>query len=178
MWLLDRVDVARRSSFGEHRGMPPPAPPDASTRLGAGAAHREAAPAADDASVSEAPIGSPGFCPGNDQTGVELAPASMPSQLDPAAARRMLDIQNSICGDTWCEGSFEYYFYDFRSWEQRSEVTMRTYSTLEDGMPDVSGVEVSGPQFVGQVLSQYVVPFCTSPCKGCPPHPNGASSPP
>jgi hypothetical protein len=119
-----------------------------------------------DASDPQPPVGSPGFCPGDDKTGVALAKGSMPSELPILDARRNLDDRNSICGDSWCEGSFEWYFYDVRTQGQRSELTLRTYSTLRVKNADVTSVLVSGPQFVGRVLSQHVVPSCTSPCQG------------
>jgi hypothetical protein len=114
----------------------------------------------------EEPIGSPGFCPGDDRTGVPLATSTFASTLDLATARAALDARNEICGDTWCEGSFEWFAYDLRGDAMRSEMTLRTYSYQEPPTADVSSIVVTGPQYVGRVLARHDVPACTTPCGG------------
>lgn len=124
------------------------------------------APAFPPPSSPEQPIGSPRFCPGDDLTHVPLATSSFVSTLPLDAARGELESRNEICGDTWCEGSFEWYAYDVRSDAARSELTLRTYSVQHADVADVSDVVVRGPHYVGRVLAQHVVPTCTTPCLG------------
>lgn len=112
------------------------------------------------------PVGSPGFCPGDDLTNVPLETSDFVSTLPFSVARRELDARNSICRDTWCEGSFEWYAYDLRSDGSRSELTQRTYSFQRGTVADVRTIEVRGPHYVGRVLGQHVVPSCTTPCLG------------
>jgi hypothetical protein len=98
---------------------------------------------------------------------VPLQGSPTPSEIPVADARRELDARNSICGDTWCEGSFEWYVYDLRSAKGSSEMTMRTYSTPQvKPVADVKGLEVKGTGFTGRVLDQHEVPSCTTPCQG------------
>lgn len=78
----------------------------------------------------------------------------------------MVDTWNELCGDTACEGSFEWYAYDLRGDEERSEMTLRTYSSQEEPVADVTAIVVSGNHFTGRVLAQRMVPTCTSPCAG------------
>ncbi|MFO0682351.1 MAG: hypothetical protein U0234_09885 [Sandaracinus sp.] len=135
--------------------------------LGASAPTAPAAPSLHPPPASpEQPVGSPGFCPGDDLTHVPLATSDFVSTLPLAVARQELDARNSICGDTWCEGSFEWYAYDLRSDGSRSELTQRTYSFQRGTVADVSTIEVRGPHYVGRVLGQHVVPSCTTPCLG------------
>lgn len=113
------------------------------------------------------PAGSPGFCAGDDASGVPLVTSASPSTIDLATARRALDDRNALCGDTWCEGSFEWFFYDLRGTAKRSELTMRAYTVPSLApVPDVSKVTVTGQHFTGRVLGQHEVARCTSPCRG------------
>lgn len=117
--------------------------------------------------ADSSPAGSPRFCPGDDASGVPLVKSTSPSSIDLATARRALDERNELCGDTWCEGSFEWFFYDLRGTAKRSELTMRAYTMpSRSPAPDVSHVTVTGAHFTGRVLGQHEVRRCTSPCKG------------
>jgi hypothetical protein len=117
-------------------------------------------------SSPELPIGSPEFCPGDDRSGVPLATSTFRSTLDLRDARETLHAWNELCGDTACEGSFEWYAYDLRGDAERSELTLRTYSSQEEPVADVTSITVSGNGFTGRVLGQRMVPSCTSPCAG------------
>lgn len=114
-------------------------------------------------SSPEEPVRSP-YCRVDDTTGVPLATSAFVSTIPLEAARGALDARNEICGDTWCEGSFEWYAYDLRGDGSRSELTLRTYSYQEEPVADVSSIVVSGPSFTGRVLGQHVVPSCSSAC--------------
>jgi hypothetical protein len=112
------------------------------------------------------PIGSPKFCPGDDATGMPLATSPFVSQLPIADARFELEGMNEICGDTWCEGGFEWFFYDLRGDKDKSEITMRVYDDHKGSKGDATKVVVQGPGYVGRVLAQKVVSSCTTPCEG------------
>ena len=113
------------------------------------------------------PLGSPDFCPGDDGTAIPLASSSFASELAAGALRGELEATNSICGDTWCEGSFEWFFYDLRSGGGRSEITMRAYAVHRSPEgADARKVVVETDRYVERVLSQHVVPSCTTPCRG------------
>jgi hypothetical protein len=119
------------------------------------------------AGSAASPIGSPRFCPGDDRTGLPLATSTFSSRLPVDDARGELEGTNGICGDTWCEGSFEWFFYDLRGDNDKSEITMRVYDEHQGPKDaDATKVVVRGPGYVGRVLAQKVVPSCTTPCKG------------
>jgi len=86
------------------------------------------------------------------------------SDLDPKVARASLDARNELCGDTWCEGSFEWFAYDLRSDRTRSELTLRAYTTVAEPVADVSTIVVTGVGYTGRVLGQHLVPSCSGPC--------------
>ncbi len=73
---------------------------------------------------------------------------------------------NELCGDTACEGSFEWYAYILRGDAGLSEITLRTYSSQREPVADVTDIEVSGTHFAGRVLGQQMVASCASPCGG------------
>jgi len=114
----------------------------------------------------EPPGGSPGPCHGNDRSGVPWATSTLPSTLDARTARETLELWNDLCGDTACEGSFEWYAYLLRGEAGRSEITFRTYSSQEEPVADVTDIEVSGARFAGRGIGQRMGPSCGSPCGG------------
>ena len=112
-------------------------------------------------------MGAPKHCPGDDGIGAPLVPGSFPSTVAPDDARRELEGTNEICGDTWCEGSFEWFFYDLRSAPGKTELTMRAYARdLSPKAATAANVVVRGPRFVGRVVGEHRVASCTTPCEG------------
>lgn len=96
-----------------------------------------------------------------------LQKSAFASTLDPAEARHELDGTNEICGDTWCEGSFEWFFYDLRSDSTKSEITMRVYASSRSApAADARSVVVKGDSFEGRVLAQKTLASCTTACGG------------
>lgn len=119
------------------------------------------------ASADPPPIGAPRTCPHDDGSGVPLARSSTRSTLPESTARAELESENDLCPDTACEGSFEWYYYDLRSADRRSELTMRVYTWAPPGgIGDASHVTVRGEGFQGRVLGQHRARQCRSPCGG------------
>lgn len=115
----------------------------------------------------ERPVGAPKHCPGDDGTGAPLVPGSFPSTIALDDARRELEGTNEICGDTWCEGSFEWFFYDLRSAPGKTEMTMRAYArNLSPKGATAAKVVVRGPRYTGRVVGEHLVASCTTPCEG------------
>lgn len=112
-------------------------------------------------------VGSPKYCNVDDRTKIPLATSTFVSELAPAEAQAHLEGENELCGDTRCEGSFEWFLYDLRSDAHRSELTMRVYARFVSPKGATARtVVVRGDRFVGRVLREAILPSCTTACGG------------
>lgn len=108
-------------------------------------------------------------CARDDSTHTPLPKSTLPDVLDPAHALGELRALNELCGDTWCEGSFEYYFHGLRcdAASATCDLDMRLYTHLPvPPAANVVGLARTDPHFRGVVLGQKQHARCTPPCWG------------
>jgi len=105
-------------------------------------------------------------CSLDDGSGRPLPKSDLPDALDATVAAKELRGLNSICGDTWCEGRFEFHFHDLRCDPASStcHVGMRIYpdNPIGDG---AATVNVTGPKLRARVIGHAEVPRCVPPCQ-------------
>jgi hypothetical protein len=109
------------------------------------------------------PPPAPSMCARYDLTGEPYPPPpALPPLVD---EKKELDSLNSLCGDTWCEGSFEFYFFHLGCGGGRCALDMRLYTHVPvTPMPDVSTLERHGWDWDARVLSQKQPSRCAPPC--------------
>jgi hypothetical protein len=92
-------------------------------------------------------------------------PAPVEKPLTPA--KKVLRAIDNICGDTWCEGEFQFKFH--RVSMNKSSNTTRVYFTMsigKDNVLDVTPIAAQG--FTAQVGLQKFAVDCTIPGYGTP----------
>lgn len=86
-------------------------------------------------------------------------------RLSRGEADRELQSLNELCGDTWCEGSFDLYFHGISCAGRTCTLAMRWYGhTRVAPPPDVSTIDVRGSGYHGWVTGVGTFAKCTPPC--------------
>jgi hypothetical protein len=106
-------------------------------------------------------------CLRDDLTERPYPKSRLASDVDPRATGHGLDAFNDLCGDVWCEGSFEILFQDLAcsSKAKRCDLDLRFYTSV--AVPpagDITKVEAHGPGWRGYVVGQAEVDRCSPPC--------------
>jgi hypothetical protein len=106
-------------------------------------------------------------CFRDDGTGRKLVTSDLVSDLDQATAIAFIADQNDICGDTYCEGDYDFYFHDVRcSTSARScHVSMRLYGSDKAGLPpSVTSIDVRDGPVRGRVVGHDEQRACKPAC--------------
>lgn len=105
-------------------------------------------------------------CLRDDLSRIPYPTSPFSGDIDPAATGAAVDHFNDLCGDVWCEGSFEIAFVDLACDTKRKtcDLEMRFYTTLRvQPVGDATKVAASGTGWNGQVLAQSQVEHCYPP---------------
>lgn len=103
-------------------------------------------------------------CGIEEETGKGLPKSTLPNTLSPERAKSELDGLNELCGDVWCEGSFEYFFHGLRCNAKKKlcHLDVRMYDRQRT-KKKVQGLKKSGKGFTARVLVQTPRDCCTHP---------------
>jgi hypothetical protein len=105
-------------------------------------------------------------CFRDDATGRKLVTSDIASDLDPTTAIAFLAEQNELCGDTYCEGDYDFFFHDVRcSASGRScQVSMRLYGDDKTSSADAGSVDVRDGHVRGRVVGYASERSCRPAC--------------
>jgi hypothetical protein len=106
-------------------------------------------------------------CYRDDATGRKLVTSDLVSDLDQATAIEFIADQNDLCGDTFCEGDYDFYFHDVRcSTSARTcHVSMRLYGGDKAGLPPgVASIDVRDGPVRGRVVGHDEQRSCKPAC--------------
>ena len=103
-------------------------------------------------------------CGIEEKTGKGLPKSTLPNTLSQALSDGELMTLNELCGDVWCEGSFEYYFHGLRCDAKKKlcHLDVRMYDRQRT-KKKVQGLKKTGKGFVAHVLTQTPRDCCTHP---------------
>jgi hypothetical protein len=103
-------------------------------------------------------------CGIEEKTGKGLSKSTLPSTISDERAKSELDGFNELCGDVWCEGSFEYFFHGLRCDAKKKlcHLDVRMYDRQRT-KKKVEGLKKTGKGFVAHVLFQKPRNCCTHP---------------
>ena len=104
------------------------------------------------------------WCGIEEKTGKGLPKSSLTNTLSEERARTELGGFNELCGDVWCEGSFEYFFHGLRCDEKKKlcHLDVRMYDRQKTEKK-VEGLKKTGKGFTAHVLFQKSRRCCTHP---------------
>jgi hypothetical protein len=103
-------------------------------------------------------------CGIEEKTGKGLPKSTLENTLSQAISDGELATLNELCGDTWCEGSFEYYFHGLRCDAKQNlcHLDVRMYDRQRT-KKKVQGLKMTGKGFTARVLAQTPRDCCTHP---------------
>ena len=103
-------------------------------------------------------------CGLEEKTGKGLQKSTLENTLSQAIADGELETLNELCGDVWCEGSFEYFFHGLRCDAKQNlcHLDVRMYDRQRT-KKKVQGLKKSGKGFTARVLAQTPRDCCTHP---------------
>ena len=122
---------------------PAPAPPDAAPAVDPAERKRECSP---------------------EETSGDLPRSTLRNTLSEARVEEVLAAINDVCGDTWCEGHFDYYFHGLRcdTGKRRCDIDVRMYDA-ERTETEVEPFVRRGKRFTARVLAQAPRECCGHP---------------
>lgn len=105
-------------------------------------------------------------CFRDDATGRTLVTSRLVSDLDPATAIAFVSSTNRMCGDTYCEGDYDFFFHDVRcSATARScHVSMRLYGRKAPLSASVASIDVRDGPVRGRVVGYEHTSSCKPSC--------------
>jgi hypothetical protein len=103
-------------------------------------------------------------CGIEEKTGKGLPKSTLTNTLSEERSKSELDGFNELCGDVWCEGSFEYFFHGLRCDAKKKlcHLDVRMYDRQKTEKK-VEGLKKIGKGFTAHVLFQKSRRCCTHP---------------